>query len=71
MTYLKPYEHYENNIAEAFMKKKQLITQPLLIHVKFSYDFWSHVVIRVAMLIRFHPTLLNDHSSIVVISTQS
>ena len=32
LTYLVPYEHTQNGLAEAFIKKIQLIARPLLLH---------------------------------------
>lgn len=33
LTYSSPYEHFHNDLGEAFIKKIQLVTHPLLLHV--------------------------------------
>jgi hypothetical protein len=70
LTYLLPYEHFRNGLTEFFIKKNQLITRPLLIHAKLSSSFWSHVVLHVATLLRFHHTLLTHHSPFELTSSQ-
>ena len=67
LTYAIPYEHAQNELAEAFIKKIQLISHPLLLHVKFPSSFWSHVVLHTATLLKYHPTLLNEHSSLEIL----
>ena len=39
LTYSVPYEHLQNGLAEAFIKKNQLIAKPLLLHVGLSSTF--------------------------------
>jgi hypothetical protein len=34
LTYYVPYEHAQNELAEAFIKKIQLVARPLLLHAK-------------------------------------
>ena len=58
LTYSVPYEHSQNDLAEAFIKKIQLITRPLLIYTNLSWYFWSHVVLHAHTLLKFRPTLL-------------
>jgi hypothetical protein len=49
-------------LAEAFIKKIQLISRPLLIHAHLPSSFWSHAVLHAATLLRYRPTLLHEHS---------
>jgi hypothetical protein len=39
LTYAVPYEHSQNRLAEAFIKKIQLISRPLLLHAKLPSHF--------------------------------
>jgi len=70
LTYSVPYKHSQNGLAEAFIKKIQLITRPLLIHAKLPSSFWSHAVLHAVTLLRLRPTLLNDHSPLELTSGQ-
>ena len=62
LTYSVPYEHSQNGLAEAFIKKVQLVTRPLLIHAKLPDSFWGHAVLHAAALLRLRPTLLNQQT---------
>lgn len=68
LTYSFPYEHAQNGLAEAFIKKVQLITRPLLLHAKLPSSMWGHAVIHAAALLRLRPTMLNSHSSFELLS---
>jgi hypothetical protein len=70
LTYAVPYEHAQNGLAEAFIKKIQLISRPLLLHAKLPSHFWSHAVLHAATLLKYRPTLLNDHSPLELLSSQ-
>jgi hypothetical protein len=52
LTYSAPYEHSQNGLAEAFIKKLQLVTRPLLIHAKLPDSFWGHAILHAAALLR-------------------
>lgn len=54
LTYLVPYEHAHNGLAEAFVKKIQLIARPLLLHAHLPFNMWGH-----AVLVKLRPTFLN------------
>src|ERR1700738_183164 len=62
LTYFVPYEHSQNGLAEAFVKKIQLITRPLLLHSNLPSDLWGHAVLHSAALLRLRPTLLNTQT---------
>ena len=62
LTYGVAYEHAQNGLVEAFIKKIQLISRPLLIHVHLPSSFLSHVVLHATALLRFRRTLLHEHS---------
>jgi hypothetical protein len=59
LTYYVPYEHSQNGLAEAFIKKIQLIARPLLLHAHLPSNLWGHAVLHAAALLRLRPTLLN------------
>jgi hypothetical protein len=59
LTYYVPYEHSQNGLAEAFIKKIQLIARPLLLHAKLPSHLWGHAVLHATALLRLRPTLLN------------
>jgi transposase InsO family protein len=70
LTYSVPYEHSQNGLAEAFIKKIQLISRPLLIQAGLPSYFWAHAVLHAATLLRYQPTLLNDFSPLELFSGQ-
>ena len=70
LTYSVPYEHSQNGLAEAFIKKIQLISRPLLIQANLPSYFWGHAVLHAATLLRYRPTLLNDFSPLELLSGQ-
>ena len=51
LTYSVPYEHSQNGLAEAFIKKIQLISRPLLIQANLPSYFWGHAVLHAATLL--------------------
>ena len=56
LTYSVPYEHSQNGLAEAFIKKIQLITRPLLLHAHLPASMWSMLSFTL-LLLRLRPTL--------------
>ena len=70
LTYSVSYEHSQNGLAKAFIKKIQLISRPLLIQAGLPSYFWEHAVLHVATLLRYRPTLLNDFSPLELLSGQ-
>ena len=62
LTYAVPYEHAQNRLAKAFIKKIQLMSRPLLLHAKLPSSFWVHAVLHATTLLRYYPTLLNEYS---------
>lgn len=59
LTYSFPYEHSQNGLLEAFIKKLQLIFCPLFFHAKFPDSFKGHAIIHVAALLKLRPILFN------------
>ena len=70
LTYSVPYEHSQNGLAEAFIKKIQLISRPLLIQSNLPSYFWGHAVLHAATFLRYRPTLFNDFSPLELLSGQ-
>ena len=59
LTYFVPYEYNQNGLAEAYIKKLQMVARPLLLHAKLPATLWGHLVLHTAALLRLCPTLLN------------
>src|SRR6202048_3504192 len=62
LTYSVPYEHSQNGLAEAFVKKIQLVARPLLLHSRRPSNMWGHAVLHAAALLKLRPTLLNTQT---------
>jgi hypothetical protein len=62
LTYSVPYEHAQNGLAEAFIKKIQLVARPLLLHANMPSSLWGHAVLHAASLLKLRPTLLNTQT---------
>ena len=68
LTYAVPYEHSENSLTEAYIKKIQLVVRPLLIHAKLPSSLWGHAVLHAAALFRLRPTLLHTQTPLELVS---
>ena len=62
LTYSVSYEHSQNELAEPFIKKVQLIAMPLLLHANLPSNLWGHAVLHVASLLKLRSTLLNTQT---------
>ncbi|XP_073153898.1 uncharacterized protein [Henckelia pumila] len=54
--------HTQNGLAEAFIKRLQLIARPLLMRTKLSSSAWGHAIIHAASLVRIRPTNYHQYS---------
>ena len=63
LTYSVPYEHSQNGLAEAYIKKLQMVAQPLLLHTSLPAIVCGHAILHAASLLRLRSTLLNTISS--------
>ena len=54
--------HFQNGLAESFIKRLQLITRPLLLKTKLPLSAWGHAIIHAAHLIRLRPIANHDLS---------
>ena len=52
------YEYSQNGLAEAFVKKIQLVARPLLLHAKLSSSMWGRAVLYAAILLKLIPIML-------------
>ena len=68
LTYSVPYEHSQNGLAEAYIKKIQLIVRPLLFHANLASTLWGHAVLHAAVLLRLRPTLLHTQTPLEMMS---
>ena len=68
LTYAVPYEHSQNGLAEAYIKKIQLVVRFLLIYAKLQSSLWGHAVLHAAALLRFRPTLLHTQTPLELVS---
>ena len=59
LTYLVAYEHSQNRLAEAFVRKIQLVARSLLLHANLPSSLWGHTVLHAAALLKIRPTMLN------------
>ena len=64
LTYSVPYEHAQNELAEAFIKKIQLVTRPLILQTNLPASMWGHAVLHATALLKLRPTLLNTQTSL-------
>ena len=54
--------HFQNGLAESFIKRLQLIVRPLLLKTNLPLSAWEHAIIHAAHLIRLHLTTNHDLS---------
>ena len=59
LTYSVAYEHLQNELAEGFVKKIQLVARPLLLYANFVSSIWGHAILDAVALLKLRPTLLN------------
>ena len=56
------YVHTQNDLAESFIKRLQLIARPLLMRTKLPTSAWGHAILHAAALIRIRPTNYHEFS---------
>lgn len=54
-----PHVHTQNGLAEALIKRLQLIARPLLIQSCLPIEAWGHAILHAASLVKLRPT--SDH----------
>lgn len=55
-----PYVHFQNGIAESFIKRLQLIARPLLMHSNLPTSAWGHAILHASTLVRYRPSAYNS-----------
>lgn len=55
-----PYVHFQNGIAESFIKRLQLIARPMLMHSNLPSSAWGHAILHSASLVRYRPSAYNS-----------
>lgn len=56
-----PYVHIQNRLAEAFIKRLELIAQTLVMHAKLSISAWGYAILHLTMLVRLRPILTQPY----------
>ena len=54
--------HTQNGLAEAFIKRLQLIAQPLLMRTKLPIYDWGHAILHATTLVCIRPTVNHQQS---------
>ena len=54
--------HTQNGLAEAFIKRLQLIARPLLMRTKLPISAWGHAILHAAALVRIQSTANHQQS---------
>ena len=54
--------HTQNELAESFIKRFQLIARPLLMKSELPTTVWGHAILHATSLVRFRPTHYNKYS---------
>lgn len=52
--------HFQNGIAESFIKRLQLIARPILMHSNLPTSSWGHALLHAASLVRYRPSAYNS-----------
>ena len=56
------HTHTQNDLAESFIKRLQLIARPLLMKTKLPISTWGHAIMHAAALVRIQPTTYHEYS---------
>ncbi|KAM1348719.1 hypothetical protein ACFX2F_002864 [Malus domestica] len=62
-----PRVHTQNGLAEAFIKRLQLIARTLLMKTKLPVFTWGHAILHVASLVRLRPIANHQYLSIQLV----
>jgi transposase InsO family protein len=57
-----PHIHTQNGIAEAAIKKLQLICRPMLLASELPASCWGHAILHASYLLKLRPSAYHDHS---------
>ncbi|KAM1234375.1 hypothetical protein ACFX2J_003964 [Malus domestica] len=56
-----PHVHTQNGLAEAFIKRHQLIAQTLVMRTKLPVSAWGYAILHATMLVRLRTTATQPH----------
>ena len=57
-----PRLHTQNGLAEAFIKRLQMIARSLVIRTKLPIAAWGHAILHAAMLVRLRPVATQPYN---------
>ena len=62
-----PHVHTQNGLAEAFIKRLQIIARTLLMRTKLPVSAWGHAILHAAALIRLRPIANHQYSPLQLV----
>ena len=62
-----PHVHTQNGLAEALIKRLQLIARTLLMKTKLPVSAWGHAILHAASLVRLRPIANHQYSSVQLV----
>ena len=63
-----PYVHTQNGIAEAFIKRLQMIARTLVMRTKLPVFTWGYAILHAPMLVSLRPTATQPHSPLQLVT---
>ncbi|KAM0957722.1 hypothetical protein ACFX2A_026343 [Malus domestica] len=66
--HLVPHVHPQNDLAEVFIKRIQLIAQTLVMRTKLPVSAWGYAILHAAILVRLRPTATQPHSPLQLVT---
>ena len=66
--HLVPHVHTQNGLAEAFIKRLQMIARTLVMRTKLPVSAWGYAILHAAMLVRLRPIATQPHSPLQLVT---
>ena len=66
--HLVPHVHTQNSLAEAFIKRLQMIARSLVIRTKLPIAAWGHAILHAAKLVRLRPVATQPYSALQLVT---
>ena len=66
--HLMPHVHTQNGLAEAFIKRLQMIARTLVMRTKLPVSAWGYAILHAAMLVRLRPIATQPHSPLQLVT---
>ena len=60
--HLVPHVHTQNSLAEAFLKRLQMIARTLVMRTKLPVSAWGYAILHATMLVCLRPIATQPHS---------